>query len=314
MYVVFNELCEKQGLSQQNSKESIEKFILFLSDMWEKHIIEGIIATNEAFSFGVHDENYSFQSWLSDSTVDKEYKQFLLTYIGKYVNYIETKEIEGEFFVYIDGIKHFGAGCTYSHENQDILISRTTHDIWKNECIEGIYRTFDEDGDIISKASCLTNINELIPCEKLKEIASDCEFANISSGYDLWEKREKLYPNLIFCNDVKKQIYENPEKFHIIKIMERLKILQDYFSQSHDFYDPKELGLNARTESDTVKNDPNLKKHRLFKLPTGEQKYFFDHIGFSGKFSSGRIHFFPMAQEQKCYIGYIGKHLPTKKY
>lgn len=314
MYVIFNELCEKSGLLQQSSKESIDQFIIFLSNMHRKNIVEGIVAINDIFSSVRDDECYSFQNWLNDDTVDREYKRFLRIYMSEHIEYVDTTNVDGEFRVNIDGNNHIGVGCALAHEKQDVLLSRITHDIWKAENIEGNYYALDEDGEISSKASCLTNINELMHCEKLKEIALEREFADISSGYDLWEKRERLYPNLIFCDDVKKHIYDNPEKYHIIKIMERLKKLQDYFSQPHGFYDPKELGLNARTESDTVKNDPDLKKYRLFKLPTGEQKYFFDHIGFYGKFSGGRIHFLPMVEEHKCYIGYIGKHLPTKNF
>lgn len=314
MYVIFNELCEKIGLSQQNPKEKMDQFIAFLIDVWRQNIIEGIVATNDLFELGRDDENYSFQSWLNDSAVDQEYKRFLCMYLGKYINYIEAIDVDGEFYVDIGGRNHIGIGCTFAHEAEDILISRATHDIWKEEYVNGIYSSLDENGEIISIESSLININELVPCKKLKKIALDHVFANISSGYDLWDCREELYPNLIFCDSVKVQLYADPERFHIIKIMERLNILQNYFSQKHDFYQPKELGASARTESETVKNDPDLKKYRLFELPTGEQVYFYDHIGFTGKFSAGRIHFYPMVQEQKCYIGYIGRHLPTKNF
>lgn len=314
MYVIFNELCQKSGLLQHESKKSMDLFVGFLAEMWRQNIIEGIVTTNEILGFGRDDESYSFQSWLNDRTVDQEYKRFFLMYMGKYINYIEATDVEGEFCVNIGGENHVGIGCTFAHETQDVLISRATHDIWKEEHINGIYSALDGDGELISIESRLTNINELMTNEIIKEIALARVFSNISSGYDLWERREELYPNLRFCDSVKTQLYADPERYHVLKIMERLNILQSYFSQRHDFYQPRELGLNARTESDTVKNDPDLKKYRLFKLPTGDQVYFYDHIGFTGKFSGGRIYFYPMVEEQKCYIGYIGRHLPTKKF
>lgn len=314
MYVIFNELCQKSGLLQHESKTSMDLFVGFLAEMWRQNIIEGIMTTNELLSFGRDDESYSFQSWLNDQTVDHEYKRFLLMCMGKYINYIDATDVEGEFCVNIGGENHVGIGCTFAHETQDVLISRATHDIWKEAHINGIYSALDGDGELISVESHLTNINELMTNEIIKEIALERVFVNISSGYDLWERREELYPNLRFCDSVKIQLYADPERYHVLKIMERLNILQSYFSQRHDFYQPRELGLNARTESDTVKNDPDLKKYRLFKLPTGDQVYFYDHIGFTGKFSGGRIYFYPMVEDQKCYIGYIGRHLPTKKF
>lgn len=96
--------------------------------------------------------------------------------------------------------------------------------------------------------------------------------------------------------------------------MERLKKMQEYFEVSHDVYIPRELGMDARTESDSVKNDNSLNKSRLFTMPSGEKQYFYDHIGFTGKYTGGRIYFMPDVENMRCYIGYIGRHLPTKKY
>ncbi|MGN0462818.1 MAG: hypothetical protein ACI4HZ_10305 [Ruminococcus sp.] len=96
--------------------------------------------------------------------------------------------------------------------------------------------------------------------------------------------------------------------------MKKLERFQEYFSNCSSSYDPKELGIGARTESETVKSDTELKNLRKFQLPNGSEEYFFDHIGFTGKYSGGRIYFLPDNSNNKCYIGYIGRHLPTKKY
>ena len=136
----------------------------------------------------------------------------------------------------------------------------------------------------------------------------------ITSGQDLWEKREKLYPNLIFCENVKDNLYQDSEKYHIMNVMTRLNRLQQYFSAYDGRYEPKKLGMNARTESDTVKKEPSLKNLRLFRKPDGSEEFFFNHIGFSGKYSGGRIYFLPDDANKKCFIGYIGRHLPTKKF
>ena len=96
--------------------------------------------------------------------------------------------------------------------------------------------------------------------------------------------------------------------------MKRLQRMQDYFSTCSNTYNPNDLGLDARTESDTVKADSDLRDLRKFRLPNGQEEYFFDHISFSGKYKGGRIHFLPDNVNNMCYIGYIGKHLPTKNY
>lgn len=96
--------------------------------------------------------------------------------------------------------------------------------------------------------------------------------------------------------------------------MKKLERFQDYFSNCNNLYDPKVLGMGARTESETVKSDTDLKALRRFKLLDGNEEYFFDHVGFTGKYTGGRIYFIPDNANNRCFIGYIGRHLPTKKY
>ena len=62
-------------------------------------------------------------------------------------------------------------------------------------------------------------------------------------------------------------------------------------------------------ESESVKNDFDLKKLRIFTI-LEEKFYFENHIK---NLSNGyRIHYFE--KDDKIYIGYIGKHLPTKNF
>jgi hypothetical protein len=74
----------------------------------------------------------------------------------------------------------------------------------------------------------------------------------------------------------------------------------------------REHGLNYEVsgESSSVYQDEKLRKPRTFSLPSGEEKYFENHI----KLPSGyRLHFFVDDENRQVFIGYIGSHLPTKK-
>jgi hypothetical protein len=62
-------------------------------------------------------------------------------------------------------------------------------------------------------------------------------------------------------------------------------------------------------ESKNVKNNPKLKKERIFFLPNGTKQFFEKHIKLSGGF---RLHFYPDETQKKIYIGYVGPHLPNK--
>ena len=121
-----------------------------------------------------------------------------------------------------------------------------------------------------------------------------------------------MFPNLIFCDNVKTQIYTDPGMNHINAIIKRLDKL-DYYYNEHTIFDIKLLGFNARNESDSVKNNSKLKELRKFKKPNGLYSYFYNHISFYGNFN-GRIYFKADDNLKKIYIGYIGTHLPTARY
>lgn len=126
-------------------------------------------------------------------------------------------------------------------------------------------------------------------------------------------ERESIYPHLIFCDCVRKQLEESRNSLHIKTIMKRLQVLEDYFCDFNGKFDKDKLGFDCREESESVKKNKKLREMRVFKLPDDSEAFFSWHISFSGNFP-GRIHFMPDAQKYVGIIGYVGKHLPTMNY
>ncbi len=126
-------------------------------------------------------------------------------------------------------------------------------------------------------------------------------------------KREQLYPHLIFCKEVKRQLEEARVSIQIQTIMKRIQILEDYFATYEGVFDKNEVGFGCRTESESVKKDKELNEYRKFVTPYGKEEYFYWHISFPGNYP-GRIHFLPDPEHRVGIVGYIGKHLPTSKF
>lgn len=318
MYLALNELSFEKELSKiqciEEAKTVFSNFVRFLRDLKAEELVMGLVATGDFINWPIY-EKYTIREWLNDKQVDKVYRQFLRSYIGKSCSYVSHLDLEKEFLLHIDEKIFKSAACLFAAQNQYAITSIMTNEYWKSLYIVGDYIELDSEGQLVEHPEYpIENWTECLAVENLKKQKISRLMEGISSGQDLWEKRSILFPNLIFCEAVKAQLYMDPEKFHIMKIMERLKGLQSYFEHERDRYDPARLGMHARTESDTVKQDGELKKYRKFKLPDGEERYFYDHIGFTGKFSGGRIHFLPDTANGICYIGYIGRHLPTKKF
>lgn len=315
MVLTFNELSSQiiHLSSKTEAQNLINDFAAFCKVLNSTKIIDDIVFPVDFYSTFLYNE-YGISQWLSDNDVPQQRKQFLRRYLDKYRNSFDKSCIEGEFSVSIDGKNHNAVGCAFALEREHIMFSWATHDFWKSNSISGNYSFLNQDGEIQSEQRSVDNISTIISESDIVKFQREKILDGISSGQDLWEAREKIYPNLVLCDNVKDQLYHDSEKFHILAVMKRLQHLQNYFSQHHEKYNPHELGFDARTESETVKSNSDLSDKRKFRLPNGAEEYFFDHIGFAGKYSAGRIHFLPDCENQCCYIGYIGQHLPTKKY
>ena len=315
MFLTLNELSIKHmGLYNcSQARKFITDFVIFIQKLAKHNIIDEIIMPSDFFSIHITG-NYGVTQWLSDKSVDNKYKQYFKRLLDKYQRYFDKNEIEGEFIIQIANLDCQAIGCAFALERDNIVISLNTHKLWKNKTISGKYTILNDEEELDTTIRSVENLSNGVSFDEVIRSHRKNMLEGITSGQDLWEKREKLYPNLIFCENVKDNLYQDSEKYHIMNVMTRLNRLQQYFSTYDGRYEPKKLGMNARTELDTVKKEPSLKNLRLFRKPDGSEEFFFNHIGFSGKYSGGRIYFLPDDANKKCFIGYIGRHLPTKKF
>jgi hypothetical protein len=317
MYLAFNELCIHKDITNINNtheaRQQMDRFVKLIYDIKTRGLLDGLICTHHIFDFNIYSE-YGINDWLKDSQVAMKYKQFFRSIWDKNCSHIEASDFDSEFRTLIDSHEYIGTGSTYAVETESSTISMITNTYFRQNELYGIYVKIDDSLKLHETNEIINNVSAESNLDDIQSNIRKCYFDNISSGQDLWEQREKLFPNLIFCENVKDQLYKDPEKFHIVQILSKLQKIQEYFEHYDGQYNRKVLGLDARSESETVRTNNSLKNMRKFIKPNGEKEYFFEHIGFSGKFSAGRIHFLPDDSIRKCFIGYIGRHLPTKLY
>lgn len=315
MLLTFNELSVQTTSlsSQRDAQHLICEFATFCQRLNSTNVVDDIIFPSDLYSTSLYD-GYGISQWLFDRNVPQQHRQFLKRFLDKHRNSFDRNITEGDFSVSIDEKSYNSIGCAFALERGHTLFSLATHNFWESNSILGNYSFLNQSGELQSEQRGIDNISTITPEKDIVNFQREKMLEEISSGQDLWELREKLYPNLVLCDNVKDQLYHDSEKFHILAVMKRLQHLQNYFSHYHESYNPDDLGFDARTESESVKTNPKLKNDRRFRLPDGTEEYFFDHIGFTGKYKGGRIYFLPDCKNQCCYIGYIGQHLSTQKY
>ena len=135
---------------------------------------------------------------------------------------------------------------------------------------------------------------------------------SVVNGDDLWNQKEELFPNLIFCDHVAKQIFPLQNGDPVFRqIVKRFFELQNYCSAWREGpFLPDQLPFKA-----TVESKPTMQKYRrerTFTCPGGNEITFTWH----GRMTPGawRIYFDPSIDPGMMHIGYIGQKLPTVKY
>ena len=315
MYIPFNETSIDKdficNLSFQDTNHIIYELISIIKESREKKIIDGIILNSSTIPECVP----FFTDWLADKKVDREVRMTLRTLLACFFS--QNEEPLSDASVIYNDKQYSSKGAALAIDTKcNYILNCQTNEFWKQKSNIFKCETLDEEGKLISFSKELIQLFDINSLNSIKLTNKFIAYSKISSGQDLWEQWDYLFPNLIKCDNIKHCLYDNPERNHIQKVIEQLDLLQQYFSSLQGKFSLKELktlGIDVSDESDSVKNNPKLRALRLFTLPDGSRDYFYYHVKFFGKFET-RLHFLPIPNSSKCYFGYIGKHLKTQMY
>ena len=307
--MVFNEISLKQQDSKLPITEQFSGFLKICQELKHKNNDNDFYYSDELMTEKIVDE-YTVHDWLKEQSVPQKDKQFFRTLIQR-GHRIETGDLlESELLINLENeVSASAKGALMAFEWDSYVVSFLSSELWKKEWMEGKYISIDAEEVVVKVRNCsiLNHVDRIVANEKRQQSLV------ISSGIELWEKREQLYPHLIFCESVKKQLEEARVSIQIQTIMKRIQTLEDYFATYEGEFDKNKVGFGCRTESESVKKDKELNEHRKFITPFGKEEYFYWHISFPGNYP-GRIHFLPDPEHKIGIVGYIGKHLPTKRF
>jgi hypothetical protein len=134
------------------------------------------------------------------------------------------------------------------------------------------------------------------------------------SPENFWALKDLVFPKLKFIKNIKESIKTiTGERFAAVK--KDLVALNTYLSN----YDAKNFierdfadctGVSISGESETVRNDQNLRSLRYFDIPNVGNVFCELHM----KTKHHRTHIYPDRGSNIMWIAYIGPHLPTAKY
>lgn len=310
--MVLNELSLEMGEAlKEEIKTQISIFLKVCHELVQKKE-DKVFCYTENLLVRPLCEGYTIHDWLRDTTVIRKEKDFFRSLINRGTMINTSQFLESEMFIKVDGKQVGALGCLAAYEWDNYVVSLSSNVLWLDECIHGEYSSIEND-EFNEYSVEIRNCSKEAHVDKLIIYQRQRNKLLISSGTELWNKREELFPHLIFCESVKKQLEEARVKMQIQAVMNRIQILEDFFSTYNGNFDKEKVGYGCRYESESVQKDERLRNMRKFKTPYGDDEFFYWHISFPGNYP-GRIHFLPDAEHNIGIIGYVGKHLPTQRY
>jgi hypothetical protein len=218
---------------------------------------------------------------------------------------LEIKNIEdsaglSEFIC--EGKQAIGLGI--AHLLNTIAISLLSDKCWdcNSLCVE--FRRIDEDGEVIDEVVNIIHVSRKNHVQEHGIWIQNRIRTGLINGVDLWNQRNELFPSLIFCENVGKQLESlNKGEPILEQVKKRLFELEEYCQNwTTGSFNSEAIGCKVTPESDSRLKQ--LKREFTFKCPDGEKRIFSWHLRMTP--GAWRLHFFADLAPGKIIIGYIG--------
>lgn len=249
---------------------------------------------------------YPVAQWRNDPAVDREERNFFRTLTAKAPFWSDVaEEIKNDFD--LSQVWHQGdeaRGLGFALVMDALAISLKSEARWDCSRLQVEVRRLDERQDLIDDrveilhASRSIHIQEHIAWieQRIRTVVRD--------GAELWNLKNDLFPNLIFCATARAQVQSlsagNPMLRQVVK---RLEELENYCKTwTSGAFDLDSFPSKASPESDSRLQ---MFRHELtISCPDGEKRLFSLHLRMTP--GAWRLHFSVELGPGKIIIGYIG--------
>jgi len=276
--------------------------------------VQRILRTGRVFYEIELAPNYTVANWLHDNAVDREERRYLLTISTKYP-YLEdfdssqhSDPVELMECYYED---QRADGFRYAYWMEALALSFFTNPMWNRHIIDNLslQHIDPETGELMKKTVSVIHASMPEHVSRHRDWIDRRIQDSVRDGPDIWYSRKELYPSLLFCDSVRQQLLQIHTSNPLLRqIKERLSELETFCKNwEAGPFDPRNLRGRPRAERQATLQQYG--DQRTFKCPDGEQRVFSWHVSLNP--GAWRLHFFPLENERKIIIGYIGPHLPT---
>ncbi|TKG91477.1 hypothetical protein EYV94_20835 [Puteibacter caeruleilacunae] len=318
-YFIFND-SSIPFKSEEDANVNFPIFLRLIENGLEKGLKAVRVCDEDSsrwFNTQLTEGKYIFD-WVNEQDNDRRilikslFQRTDYPYIPESEFYLNNRHQLSEFYLKDDSDCMVPSlGATYLLDQ--ISVSYLSDERWDKHEIEIVGKELTDAGDRVYEVA-VGNCANLEHWKVWKKQIETDRLESLREGNELWQNREQEFPNLVFVGRTDKQLKDlSISKGMFTQLVDVLKGLNGYCESGGNYSvdDLKgALGFSLSDESESVKQDPRLRRHRLFDV-NGKKCFFGLHAkGFNSAF---RLYFLPVSSENKIYIGYFGPHLPTKR-
>src|SRR5712692_4627547 len=269
------------------------------------HGVKKIVHVDRDINYVLLTPNYRLAQWRNDAQVDIDTRRFFKTLTTKLSLIPDLPEF------WYQTVQANGLGFAFQHEH--LAISFMSRSDWNLSHLGLEIRDLDESGELITEHVEVFHASHSNHVLEHADWIKNRTHINIHNGSDIWNYKQELFPNLHFCDSVGEQIRDlligDPKLPYVKrKLLDLEGVCQDWQKVGGAF-DLRRVPGKKKPESEATLT--MFGQQRTFRCPDGGHRVFSLHVWITHDW---RIHFFPIEEKQQIIIGYIGMHLPTKKY
>jgi len=252
-------------------------------------------------------EGYFLSTWIDDQDVDFEQRRFWSSQISKHppVDYLTDIDC------YYEEKRAIGLANAYVCES--IVLSLASEKRWLEDTLEiELLQISDGNCELDPIPAFVSNVVTKQSIESHKEwIQKRTQTQVPNSGRELWEAREQYFPSLAFCESTENALISlRSGDSRIGRVFATLSRLN---RQAID-WTPGSGISPAMISPESPETMEQFGVKRQFQCPDGQFRIF--HLHSRVAEFSWRVHVVPPSQwdGKRILVGYIGPHLPTKKF
>jgi hypothetical protein len=303
--LVLNNLSLTPAPDRQQARQRMSELLTCIAELGLLSV-SGVVRISMPLDGVELAPDYLIGVWRGDTEVDLDLRRLYKSRIGvgPYLTDEEVRSLKGDedIEIRIDGI--VSRGCEAAYLLDGVALSLRSAPIWDRPELDVEIIRMHVDSSIIESTGSMRHISRREHLENHRPWI-DGLLRNVNDDDDLWNRRDELFPHLLFADAVRQELRDEMRvRPRFRAILKRLGELEEYFAA----WAGDQFEANGVRSKCTPETPQSLKDNRLALTrfcSDGVPRLFSYHVHFTP--GAGRIYFCPDGAIRRAHVGFVGE-------